>query len=72
MIFVIRGSVPLPLATIVSGPLSDRLGRRRLFIFLSGATLAAALVIPWAVPALAGIVLCLCGASAVWPIRSVR
>ncbi|MGW9437036.1 MFS transporter [Streptomyces sp. NPDC055607] len=50
--------VPLILATIVSGPLSDRLGRRRLFVFLSGATLAAGLAVLWAVPTMAGMVVC--------------
>ncbi|MFE5940826.1 MFS transporter [Streptomyces sp. NPDC056470] len=50
--------VPLVLATVVSGPLSDRLGRRRLFIFLSGATLAAGLAVLWAVPTMTGMVVC--------------
>ncbi|GAB4057499.1 MFS transporter [Catellatospora paridis] len=38
------------LATVVSGPLSDRLGRRRIFVYASAAMLATALLLPWIWP----------------------
>jgi predicted MFS family arabinose efflux permease len=44
------------LATVVSGPLSDRLRRRRVFVFVAGALLAAALLLPWFVPTKPGMV----------------
>lgn len=42
------------LATAVSGPLSDRLGRRRIFVYTSAIMLAVALLIPWFVPTKTG------------------
>ncbi|GAA1363818.1 MFS transporter [Catellatospora chokoriensis] len=38
------------LATVVSGPLSDRLGRRRIFVYAAAAMLATALLLPWIWP----------------------
>ena len=42
------------LATSVSGPISDRLKRRRVFVFISSMTVAAAAVVYWAMPSLTG------------------
>jgi MFS family permease len=42
------------IATIVSGPLSDRYGRRKIFVFASSAMVSVALLIPWVVPTVAG------------------
>jgi MFS family permease len=44
------------LATVVSGPLSDRLGRRKIFVYAAGAVLSVALVIPWVSPTKPGMV----------------
>ena len=38
------------IATLISGPMSDRLGRRKVFVVGSSIVLAAGLVIPWLVP----------------------
>ncbi|UUT36664.1 MFS transporter [Microbacterium elymi] len=40
------------LATVVSGPLSDKLGRRKIFVFISSIVTGAALVFPWVSPTL--------------------
>ena len=37
-------------ATVVSGPLSDKIGRRKPFVFGSSIVMAAALVLPWVWP----------------------
>ena len=42
--------VGILLATIVSGPLSDRVGRRKPFVFASSIITGAALVVPWVWP----------------------
>lgn len=42
------------LATLVSGPLSDRFQRRKVFVFLSSALVGLALLIPMALPSFAG------------------
>lgn len=42
------------IATAISGPLSDRLGRRRIFVFVSAIFMAVALVVPLALPTLPG------------------
>ncbi len=38
------------ISTVVSGPLSDRFGRRKPFVFASAATTGLALVLPWVWP----------------------
>ncbi len=38
------------LATAISGPLSDKLGRRKIFVFASSVVVGVALVIPWVSP----------------------
>lgn len=40
------------LATVVSGPLSDKLGRRKIFVFISSIVTGLALVFPWISPTL--------------------
>jgi MFS family permease len=44
------GIPTLVLAIAISGPLSDRLGRRKLFVFLAAAVQGLALLIPWMFP----------------------
>jgi MFS family permease len=41
-------------ATIVSGPLSDRLRRRRVFVFAAAIVLSVALLVAWLVPTIGG------------------
>ncbi|GAA1507088.1 MFS family permease [Agromyces terreus] len=38
------------LATVVSGPLSDKVGRRKIFVFASSAVTGLAFLLPWAWP----------------------
>jgi len=40
------------IATVVSGPLSDRIGRRKPFVFGSSVVMGLALILPWAWPTL--------------------
>lgn len=40
------------IATIVSGPLSDRIGRRKPFVFGSSVVMGLAMLLPWLVPSL--------------------
>ena len=40
------------LATVVSGPLSDKLGRRKIFVFISSIVTGIALIFPWVSPTL--------------------
>lgn len=42
------------LATVVSGPLSDRLGRRKVFVFASSVLVGAALIVPMVSPTVGG------------------
>ncbi|GAA4488416.1 MFS transporter [Microbacterium panaciterrae] len=42
--------VGILIATVVSGPLSDRIGRRKPFVFASSLLMAIALVVPWISP----------------------
>ena len=44
--------VGILLATVVSGPLSDKLGRRKIFVFISSVVTGLALIIPWVSPTL--------------------
>jgi MFS family permease len=41
-------------ATIISGPLSDRLGRRKIFVFIASLLIGIALIFPWVLPTLTG------------------
>ena len=41
-------------AMLVGGPLSDRLGRRKVFVFASSVVVAAALVVPLVMPTFTG------------------
>ncbi|MEU4559388.1 MFS transporter [Actinoplanes sp. NPDC023936] len=43
-------------ATAVAGPLSDRIGRRKPFIFVASLLVAAGFAIPWTFPTLAGMI----------------
>ena len=45
------------LATAVSGPISDRIKRRRVFVFISSAIVASAAVVYWLMPDLTGAML---------------
>ncbi|WP_328467520.1 MFS transporter [Actinoplanes sp. NBC_00393] len=45
------------IATVVGGPLSDRFGRRRIFVFAASVICAVALVIPWVLPTKTGMLL---------------
>ncbi|WP_052226818.1 MFS transporter [Microbacterium mangrovi] len=53
----LAGLPGLLIATAVSGPLSDRVGRRKPFVLISGFTIAAGAVIPFALPSVLGLVL---------------
>ncbi|NEN05347.1 SLC45 family MFS transporter [Diaminobutyricibacter tongyongensis] len=41
-------------STIIAGPLSDRIGRRKIFIFIASAVLAVSILIPFVWPSVAG------------------
>jgi len=43
-------------STLIGGLLSDRLGRRKIFVYIAAGLCAAGLIAPWASPTLAGIV----------------
>ena len=45
-LFGLVGLVGMIAAMLVGGPLSDKLGRRKVFVFASSAVVAAALVVP--------------------------
>lgn len=46
--------VAILLATLVSGPLSDRLGRRKAFVFVSSILVGGALIVPMVMPTVGG------------------
>jgi MFS family permease len=48
--------VPLVASTLIGGALSDRLGRRKIFVYLASGLCAAGLLVPWISPTLAGLV----------------
>ncbi|MFT4029504.1 MAG: MFS transporter [Protaetiibacter sp.] len=55
--FMTLAAIPLGLvALLVSGPLSDRLNRRKAFIFAASTFIAVALVVPWVWPTTTGII----------------
>ena len=53
-LFGITSLVGIILAIVVSGPLSDRLGRRKIFVFVSSVTVALAMIIPIVSPTFTG------------------
>jgi MFS family permease len=50
----VAGLVPILIATALGGPLSDRFGRRKVFIYIAAIICAVSLVIPWMMPTKAG------------------
>jgi len=42
------------ITTAISGPLSDRFGRRKPFVFIASALMAVALLVPWVAPTVGG------------------
>lgn len=48
----IIGLAGIILTTVISGPLSDKLGRRKVFVFASSAAMGVALILPWMWPTL--------------------
>jgi MFS family permease len=48
--------VPMIAGIVIGGPLSDRLGRRKVFVYVAACLLAAGLLVPWVWPTLAGLV----------------
>ena len=53
-LFGVVGLIGIIISNVVSGPLSDRVGRRKPFVFGASAVMAIALAIPWAWPTLTG------------------
>ena len=53
-LFGLVGLVGMIAAMLVGGPLSDRLGRRKVFVFASSVVVAAALVVPLVMPTFTG------------------
>ena len=49
-LLAVLGLVGTIIATVISGPLSDRVGRRKPFVFGSSILMAAALALPWIWP----------------------
>ncbi|MFD1919636.1 MFS transporter [Streptomyces beijiangensis] len=54
----VAGLPAILVSIAVCGPLSDRIGRRKPFVFASSVLVAAGLVIPWMVPSVTGVMLC--------------
>ncbi len=50
----LAGTLP---AILVSGPLSDKVGRRKIFVFISSVVVAVGLVVPWIMPTIGGMML---------------
>ncbi len=53
----VAGLVGILITTVIAGPISDRLGRRRVFVFIAAVIMAVALVIPVVLPSLLGMIL---------------
>jgi MFS family permease len=53
-LFGLVGLVGMLIAMLVGGPISDRLGRRKVFVFASSVIVAAALVVPLVMPTFTG------------------
>lgn len=50
----LAGTLP---AILISGPLSDKVGRRKIFVFVSSVVVAIGLVVPWVMPTIGGMML---------------
>ncbi|MET0885206.1 MAG: MFS transporter [Mycetocola sp.] len=48
------GLVAMIPAILISGPLSDRVGRRKIFVFISSVIVGVGFIIPWLFPSLGG------------------
>lgn len=44
-------------ATLIAGPLSDRIGKRRIFVFISSAIVGLGLIVPWVMPTATGMMI---------------
>ncbi|MFZ4842682.1 MFS transporter [Mycetocola saprophilus] len=49
--------VATTLAVLISGPLSDRLGRRRIFVVIAGIGMAVGFSVPWIAPSITGVLI---------------
>jgi len=83
---IISHAAMLPMI-LISGPISDRMGRRKIFVFISSVIVGLGLIVPWVWPTVGGaivlafgyaglfpvgIFLSILGAFAVFMIKSVR
>ncbi|MFT4029210.1 MAG: MFS transporter [Protaetiibacter sp.] len=50
----LAGTLP---AILVSGPLSDKIGRRKIFVFISSVVVAVGLLVPWIMPTIGGMMI---------------
>ncbi|MFT4284025.1 MAG: MFS transporter [Protaetiibacter sp.] len=50
----LAGTLP---AILISGPLSDKVGRRKIFVFISSVVVGAGLLVPWIMPTIGGMML---------------
>jgi MFS family permease len=50
----LAGTLP---AILVSGPISDKVGRRKIFVFISSVVVAVGLLVPWVMPTIGGMML---------------
>jgi MFS family permease len=50
----LAGTLP---AILVSGPISDKVGRRKIFVFISSVVVALGLLVPWILPTIGGMML---------------
>lgn len=50
--------IGLIFSTLVAGPFSDRLGRRKIFLYFAGIVFAVGLLIPFFFPTVAGMIVC--------------
>jgi MFS family permease len=50
----LAGTLP---AILVSGPISDKVGRRKIFVFISSVVVALGLLVPWIMPTIGGMML---------------
>lgn len=50
----LAGMIP---TILIAGPLSDRLGRRKIFVFISSVVVGVALVFPWVMPTTTGMMI---------------
>jgi MFS family permease len=50
----LAGTLP---AILISGPISDKVGRRKIFVFISSVVVAVGLLVPWVMPTIGGMML---------------